>query len=689
MSILAVPRGPLILCAAIGLQLAAAVPTLRAATSQAPAVSAAPADAAAQTPSPAPSPPSSGGSGSGAPAATVSSAAGTAPADTPVFYETATVQARPLSSATGSVTVLDRQDVERSGARTIGELMRFIPGVDILTNGARGGNTLAEIRGGDEKSMVLIDGVPVDDPTNEDGDVFNLEGVPADEVERIEVVRGPLSSFFGSSGLSGVVNVITRQGQAGRTAAQLAAAGGNASLRQTNGSVGGGLGPGAYLLGGGWEEESHRVALDDFRQLNLYGNASEPVADETRVRLNGRYSQWHADDYPDASGGPLFGDGLLRSSDHTEESLSAELDLDGGGHPSRLHASVYRHDLDQTSPAILDQVPAETQSTAFTQLRAGGTGTLYAGERLQWSGGVDLGQEQGDNRSLLLDVPFAGDVHGDYHITRNLYGAFTEALLEERAFTLELGGRLDRVTGPGTGGDRTEADPRLGLTWRLGGSDTRLHASAGRAFKLPSFFALASPRALGGNPNLRPEIGTGGDAGIDHRFARAHLDLDATLFYDHFRDLIDFDFQQFLHVNRSSVEARGAELSLAWRPTPRLAAALNATWQQVQDLTPGDGPLLHRPRWIGGGHVDWQASPRLHLRLDTQAVSRYLDTEIPVPDRDSVPSYQLLGAGATWQLTHAWQLRTRIDNLADRRYQVLVGFPGPGPALRLGVQYTL
>lgn len=649
------------LCAAaLGLRLAMAICAQEPPAPPAPALT------------PAPSPAPAGGAGSAVPA----------------FYETATVVARPLSSATASVTVLERQEVERSAARTIGDLMRFIPGVDILTNGARGGLTLAEIRGGDEKSMVLVDGVPVTDPTNEEGDVFNLEGVPADEVERIEVVRGPLSSFFGSTGLSGVVNVITRQGRRGPTTGQLAADGGNASLRQANGSVAGDLGPGAYLLGGGWEEESHRVALDAFRQLNLYGNTSQPVADQAQVRLISRYSKWHADDYTDASGGPLYGDGELRRSDHSEQSILAELDLDGGDHPSRWSASFYRHDLDRTSPAVLDQVPASTEDTAFTQLRAGGGGTLYAGENLQWSGGLDLGEEKGDNRSLLLAVPFEGNVDGDYRITRNLFGAFTEALLQERAVTVEVGGRLDRVTGPGTDGDRIELDPRLGLTWQLGGGDTRLHASGGRAFKLPSFFALASPRALGGNPSLRPEIGTGGDAGIAHRFAAAHLDVDATLFYDHFRDLIDFDFQQFLHVNRSAVEARGAELTLAWRPAARLSAALDATCQEVTDLIPGDGPLLHRPRWIGGAHIDFDATPRLRLRLDSQGVSRYLDTEIPVPDRDSVASHQLVGAGATFQLTPAWHLRARLDNLTDRRYQVLVGFPGSGTAFRLGFQYT-
>ena len=146
--------------------------------------------------------------------------------DAPVFYETATVTARPLSSATASVTVVERQEVERSGARTIGELMRFIPGVDISTNGSRGGLTTAQLRGGDEKSMVLLDGVPVNDDTYQVGSVFDLEGLPADSVERIEVVRGPLSSFFGSTGLAGVVNVITRRGAPGPSAVRLAAAGG-------------------------------------------------------------------------------------------------------------------------------------------------------------------------------------------------------------------------------------------------------------------------------------------------------------------------------------------------------------------------------------------------------------------------------------------------------------------------------
>jgi vitamin B12 transporter len=507
-------------------------------------------------------------------------------------------------------------------------------------------------------------------------------------VERIEVVRGPLSSFFGSTGLSGVVNVITRRGRPGPLAGQASLAAGNAALRQANGSLSGGLGRGAYLLGGGWEEESHRIAREGFRQLNLYGNLDQPLG-PAELRLAGRASRWHGDDYPDASGGPLYGNGALRRSDHREDSLAGEVDLGAGEHPSRWTASIYRHDLDRTSPAILRQVPAATESTSFTHLRGGGAGTLHAGQDSQLSAGIDAGEERGVNHSLLaLAFPPGTSLRGDYRATRTSLGAFAEALIERGAnFTCELGGRLDRVDGAGARGGRTRASPRLGLSYRPSGGATRLHASAGTAFKLPSFFALASPRALGGNPGLRPETGAGGDAGLDHRFAAARLDLEANVFYNRFRDLIDFDFQRFLHVNRSSVAARGAELALAWRPAERLSAALDATWQEVTDLAT-HAPLRHRPRWVGGGHLDWQPTAALRLRLDSQGTSRSLDQQLPVPSRDSVAGYQVIGAGGSWQLAERWQLRGRIDNLAGRRYQVLIGFPGAGRAVRLGLHYT-
>jgi outer membrane cobalamin receptor len=91
---------------------------------------------------------------------------------------------------------------------------------------------------------------------------------------------------------------------------------------------------------------------------------------------------------------------------------------------------------------------------------------------------------------------------------------------------------------------------------------------------------------------------------------------------------------------------------------------------------------------VGGAHLDWQPTAALRLRLDSQGTSRSLDQQLPVPDRGSVAGYQVIGAGGTWQLAERWQLRGRLDNLAGRRYQVLIGFPGAGRAVRFGFHYT-
>ncbi len=110
-----------------------------------------------------------------APEARAQSAAPSEPATR--FYSTATVRERPLSSATASVTVLDRETITASGARTVADLLRFAPGLDVTSNGPRGGFTTAQIRGGDPNfSLVLLDGVPMNDSTYQVGDAFDLGG---------------------------------------------------------------------------------------------------------------------------------------------------------------------------------------------------------------------------------------------------------------------------------------------------------------------------------------------------------------------------------------------------------------------------------------------------------------------------------------------------------------------------------
>jgi vitamin B12 transporter len=597
------------------------------------------------------------------------------------FYETATVQARPLSSATGSVTVIDREEIEASGARTVAELLRSAPGITITTNGTRGGLTTASIRGGDPNfTLVLLDGVPLNDPVYQEGDVFDLEGLPAEGVERIEIVRGPLSSFYGSTGLAGVVQIFTRDGHAGKTRAEAEISGGDASFRKGTTTVSGAIGQAGWSVTALWEEEAERVARERFEQAGGLASLSVPLRN-ARLSLKARGTSWEGDDYPDASGGPVYGSGELRHADHEELSLATGLSFGGDRH--ELTASVYRHGMDRDSPAVFPLVPASTEETRFTRTRVGWSSVLRTFQGGRWSAGVDAQRESGRNDSLLLlPEEFGGPVAGDYDISRTVAGAYTELIADRGPWTFELGSRVDA---PEEGG--AQWSPRLGIGWRpLDG--VRLHASAGRAWKLPSFFALASPPELGGNPDLRPETVVGGDLGADWRLIH-NVDAGLTLFYNRYQDLVDFDFETFTHLNRSEVETRGVEGVLGWHPSGRFSVQASATWQDFEDLVT-HARLRHRPEWTGGVRVRWKPAPAFTLDADAQAVSRFFDEQIPVPERDTVEAQELVGLGAAWRLSGflaAWELRLRVDNLLGEEYETLIGFPGPDRSVRLGLRW--
>jgi outer membrane cobalamin receptor len=269
-----------------------------------------------------------------------------------------------------------------------------------------------------------------------------------------------------------------------------------------------------------------------------------------------------------------------------------------------------------------------------------------------------------------------------YEIDRTIGAALVEFFRGGRRVQLELGARVDAPEGFGG-----ELSPRLGLGFPLDRERTRLRLALGRAFKLPSFFALAQP--LVGNPALEPEIALGGDLGLEREFPAAALRVQLAFFGYDYRDLIDFVADPFPRlVNRSEVRTRGGELSCSWHPGARFALRADATFQEVEDRDTGE-TLVHRPRWIGGLRLDWRFAPRVSWALDGQGVAESVDLQIALPERDRVPGYVIFGTTLRAELARAWRLDLRVDNLLDKEYETLIGFPGPERGLRLVVRHTV
>jgi vitamin B12 transporter len=605
----------------------------------------------------------------------------------PRYYGTATVTARPVDSATGALAVLTREQIEALDVVSVAELIRHIPGLDLVSSGPRGGVAYAQIQGGEPNfTIVLLDGVPLNDSTDNFGGAVNLNSISSRQIERIEVIRGPISSFYGSAGLSGVVNIITRQGDSDRPVVAAGLAAGNFDVRQASVSVSRGHEENNYFVGATWEQEQDRVLEDEFKQLAIQGKSELELGEKTRLRVAGRAASWDTEDYPENSGGVL-GTRELRHSENDEASLNLEFLVGPKRRAHTIRGVVYWHEMKRDTPLIPNasdpfaSIPPTEEETEFLQWRLGWAYPVIQREKTSLTVGAGGVLEDGETRAELVGLP-PDLANRSYDLERLTGSGILEFQSEQGRFEIEAGLRLDAPEG-----FDTQFSPRIGLAYRLRGDRTRLRLSAGQAFKLPSFFALGDP--LVGDPGLKPEYSLGGDLGLEHRFDSARVRTTLSAFYYEYSDLIDFDplvgpFGRL--VNRAEVRSHGGVLDVAWNATERIDLRFGTTYQNVEDVATGE-PLVHRPKWYGSAAFDWRITSRLRLNVDGQWVSENHDVQIAVPDRDSVAAYRLLGASFFVRITDNWRLDTRVDNLLDEEYELLIGFPGSSRAYRVGLRF--
>jgi outer membrane cobalamin receptor len=598
------------------------------------------------------------------------------------YYETATVVARPIDRATSAVTIIDRAAIETLGVASAAELLRHAPGIDVSQVGPRAGFASAQIRGGEPNfTVVMVDGVPLNDATDQFGGAVNLNAISTDHIERVEIVRGALSSFFGSTGLAGAVNIITRVPTTPELAVRGSVAAGNASYGRVAASVGRAVTGQDVFVGATWEQEERRVADDAFEHAGLQGHARWDLGGAGAIRVAGRFAVSDADDYPEASGGPELGIDATRHSEHENGTGALEWRSSSATRPQGVRLSVSHQALDGTSPGVPSgEIPPSIDETRYALWRGAWTLSLLERSGVHLALGAEVSRESGRSSSQFIvggDPP--GTLDNSYSIDRTNVGVFAEWLIERGPWLVELGARAD---------DPEDVDatlsPRAGVAYRLGEGRTRLRAAVGRAFKLPSFFALASP--LGGNPDLDPEIVVGVDAGAEHRTAGGALTLTTGVFFNRYRDLINFDIEQFMSVNEDRVETRGVELGVAWRATARWSLAASVTRQEIDNLD-SDAQIRQRPEWYGSLRLAGEVTHDLTLTLDAQAVSERFDQQFPAPDRDRVAGYGLVGAALSWRAAPRWLVRLRADNLLDRDYETFIGFPGPGVAARIDLVF--
>ena len=591
---------------------------------------------------------------------------------------TATRSPVPATSVPASVTVLAGDKLRAEGITTVVDALRQVPGLAVVQSGSYGGQTSVFIRGGESKfAKVLVDGIPVNDA----GGAFDFSSLSTDNLERIEIVRGPASVLYGSDAMAGVIQLFTRQG-AGRPRGELSGRGGGVGTFDGDAALRGGTGLLTYSLAGA-QHVSDGVQLFNSRYRQTVGSgvlgARTPAAD-ARVSLRFTENEQHY---------PTNGSGEVVDSNAARRDGRLALGVDAGYRLSpraELRLALASHDVHGVTHDQPDS-PGDDQgyyfSTADRSRRRSGDLRLDLTPlaSLRATLGVQAEHEWQDSHTESNFGP------GGSTARRRTRGVYGQVLLSPAgAYTVTAGARLER-------------NDEFGdfATWRGAvsaplGATTRMHASIGTAFREPTFLENFGGPFVIGNANLVPERSLGIDAGIEQQVG-TRGSVAATLFANSFRDLIDYAYSATApnYNNIARTRTSGAELEGRVVLPYGLRADAAFTYLSARVVDPGTSSavtaifapgahLLRRPMHtldagVGYAHARGTLDLRVHrvgAREDNYYASDFSVTHVtlaPYTRADLSGDVTLLrDARGTIAAT------VRAENLFDARYTDVAGF---------------
>ncbi len=556
---------------------------------------------------------------------------------------------------TPGARVIDRETIDRRGAVFAADILPDVPGLSVYRAGF-GGVTSVRMRGASQdKSLVLVDGVPVNDPSQPAGG-FDFAGFDLGDIERIEVLGGPQSSLWGSDAIGGVIAFTSRELDGIRAEAE---AGSFAAVR------------GRLAVGVAEDRHALGAFVSRFETDGISAAASGTEADgfdNTTLGLNGRY----------AFSDRVEVDGRLRHSDSFSE-------IDGFGPVDTLDTvdAVNRSGLARVTVRDLLGLDHRFVAAAsdIERVTVSAFPSTYEGEHRLW-------RWQADSRGT-------GAVRYAFGVEREETEAFlngsSAGLGVDSAFGALHWDATDRLTlNIGLRHDDTdefggETTGRVSAAYALAGGLPRSGAW-GTGFKTPSVspagcdFCFVLPGTT--VPPLVPEYATGGEIALGWRSADGRFDGRATLYRLEIEDQIDGFFDpgtfEFYYVNIAETRTDGFELEGRAILGGGFDLSLAYAWTDAVNETTG-AAILRVPQHAGSATLGWTGE-RLSAALTVRA-------EGDMPDSGGTrDGFVTANLNAAWRLNDHVALTARLENLADETYQQLLGYGEPGRAGYVGIR---
>lgn len=635
--------------------------------------------------------------------------------ETPDVVVSATKTPIPVTQVTSAVQVISGEELERKKIKTVIDALRLADGVFATSSGGPGTEATVKMRGAFAKhTLVLIDGVIVNSPTTGTYDFANLT---AENIERIEILRGAQSMLYGSDAIGGVINIYTKKGAGKPTASAFMEYGSFATIREGS-QVSGAKGPVDFAASlSRWDTSSFSAInyrrgaaeRDGFHNWNASGKLGVSLPKDGRLEFNLRWynSDVNFDGFAD-SGAPadIFGakqtDRNLILSGTYDQPLTSwwTQKLTLAQAYERFFAVSGNAGRNLNTGGFITANPNSCSPNFDTCFTPFSSDLTVLNRRLEWQHNFQIGkpllltagyqfrEEQGDAAG------FFGSAQPNKLISSNAGFAQAQVNLWDRLFM--------------TGGVRQDSYNVFGdaTTYRVTGgylvkeTGTKFRASYATGFKAPTLNDLFFQGF--GNPNLKPEKSRSMDAGIDQSLLEGRVQLTAGYFWNRFRDLIQFAFNPPLcpaftggvcPINVAEAKTQGWELGFKATIAKALEVRGHYTYTLTRAFDNSINPLgsdKRLPRWpldqvtLG---LTYQPVEPARINVDYRFVGARNNDLANTPSQRQ-GSFSVVNASATYDVTKNWQVYGRVDNLFNQRYEEVLFFGTPVRSVYGGVKYT-
>jgi vitamin B12 transporter len=594
------------------------------------------------------------------------------------------------SRSANVITVIDSEQLRNRAALTVGDLLRDVPGLAVSRSGVQGSQTQIRARGAEANHLlVLIDGVEANDPSQ--SDELNWGTLSADDIERIEVIRGPQSSMRGSDAMAGVVNIVTRSAEQSFNAKLFTEAGSFSTTRHGF-NVGAKQGDFNVRLGvSDTKTDGDNISRtgdekDGYENTSINLKAGFTVNEEFKLSFSARQSDGMNEF--DADGDS---DGFVEDQDRVSEFRNSTMGLQAdyvsadGRWQHKLVIAQSKHDNEAFADGVLGNVTASTKDqyqyigSMFWDDSSQRISVLAEREEEDYRqrGPLNWGLDPNQDRERDTDS-FAIEYRND---------------ISDR-LSLALSSRYD---------DNSEFDSantyRMEAVYQLS-DDTRLRSAYGTAVKNPTFSErFGFYTNFIGNPELKPEESTSWELGIDQQLG--DFSLSATVFNSELENEINgFAYDAvnmgFTAVNNEGVSRRqGVELTASVDLDESLA--ISAAYTYTDSVQPngagGYEDEVRRARHTANLNLAWQATDLLQLTTNVQYSGSQSDEFFPPWPTPSqivtLNDYTLLNVNANFSATDRLDIYLRLDNLLDDDYEEVFGYQTLGFGASLGLRFSL